>query len=399
MTNIATRQLTKGLMVLAGLLLISACAGQIEPFSVVEDTDQASSQANTVEAIIAESEPAETVIYEPQYPDTYIVQKGDTLWDISAEFLRDPWHWPEIWFKNPQIENPHLIYPGDILAIIYINGQKRVQLVRRGADGAVLSTGGTGTGTTGMTVVKLSPRIRSQSIDASIPSIPIESIRHLLARPQVIDQEQLSRAAYIISSVDAHLINSMNDKLYVRKLDTSSGSGRYQIFRPDKPIFDPATNELLGYQALYVGDSKLLSGGDPATVLVTNSVREILRNDRVLPLDNTNFERDFFPRPPAAYVQGEVVSLLDAISQLGQYQTLAINLGARDGVQTGNLLNIKRIGDVIPDTQEEDPAFRVKLPDERIGIVMIIRSFEKMSYALVMEADRPISLRDFVESP
>ncbi|MCH8176939.1 MAG: LysM peptidoglycan-binding domain-containing protein, partial [Proteobacteria bacterium] len=166
MTNIATRQLTKGLMVLAGLLLISACAGQIEPFSVVEDTDQASSQANTVEAIIAESEPAETVIYEPQYPDTYIVQKGDTLWDISAEFLRDPWHWPEIWFKNPQIENPHLIYPGDILAIIYINGQKRVQLVRRGADGAVLSTGGTGTGTTGMTVVKLSPRIRSQSIDA-----------------------------------------------------------------------------------------------------------------------------------------------------------------------------------------------------------------------------------------
>lgn len=399
MTNIATRQLTKGLLVFAGLLLISACAGQKEPFSIVEDTGQASSQTNTVEAIIPESEPAETVIYEPQYPDTYIVQKGDTLWDISAEFLRDPWHWPEIWFKNPQIENPHLIYPGDVLAIVYIDGQKRVQLVRRGADGAVLSTGGTGTGTTGMTVIKLSPRIRSQSIDASIPSIPIESIRHLLARPQVIDQEQLSRAAYIISSFDAHLINSINDKLYVRKLDTSSGSGRYQIFRPDKPIFDPVTNELLGYQALYVGEAKLLLGGDPASLRVTNSVREILRNDRVLPLDNTNFERDFFPRPPAAYVRGEVVSLLDAISQLGQYQTLAINLGARDGVETGNLLNIKRIGDVIPDTQEEDPAFRVKLPDERIGIAMIIRSFEKMSYALVMEADRPISVRDYVESP
>jgi hypothetical protein len=399
MTNIATRQLIKGLMVLAGLLLISACAGQIEPFSVVEDTNQAPSQTNTVEAIIPDSEPAETVIYEPQYPDTYIVQKGDTLWDISAEFLRDPWHWPEIWFKNPQIENPHLIYPGDILAIIYIDGQKRVQLVRRGTDGEVLSISGTGTGTAGMTIVKLSPRVRSQTIDASIPSIPIESIRHLLSRPQVIDQEELGRAAYIISSVDSHLINSINDKLYVRKLDTSSGSGRYQIFRPDKPIFDPATNELLGYQALYVGESKLLLAGDPASVRVTNSVREILRNDRMLPLDNTNFERDFFPKPPAAYVRGEVVSLLDAISQLGQYQTLAINLGARDGVKTGNLLNIKRIGEVIPDTQEEDPTFRVKLPDERIGIAMIIRSFEKMSYALVMEADRPISLRDLVESP
>ena len=401
MTNLATRQLTKGLVMFAGLLLLTACAKQIEPFSIVEDTDQASFQTDTVEAIIPESEPVETVIYEPQYPDTYIVQKGDTLWDISAEFLRDPWHWPEIWFKNPQIENPHLIYPGDVLAIIYINGQKRVQMVRRGADGAVLSTGGTGTGigTTGMTIVKLSPRVRSQSIDASIPSIPIESIRHLLSRPQVIDQEQLGRAAYIISSVDSHLINSINDKLYVRKLDTSSGSGRYQIFRPDKPIFDPATNELLGYQALYVGESKLLLGGDPASLRVTNSVREILRNDRVLPLDNTDFERDFFPRPPAAYVRGEVVSLLDAISQLGQYQTLAINLGARDGVETGNLLNIKRIGEVIPDTQEEDPTFRVKLPDERIGIAMIIRSFEKMSYALVMEADRPINLRDYVETP
>ncbi len=396
MINLTTGQLTKGLTVLAGLLLINACAAPVEPFSIVVETDQVT-PTNTVKAIIPDSKPAEAVIYEPQYPDTYIVQKGDTLWDISSEFLRDPWYWPEIWFKNPQIENPHLIYPGDILAIIYIDGQKRVQLVSRGADGEVLST--SGTGTAGMTIVKLSPRVRTQTIDASIPSIPIESIRHLLSRPQIIDQEELDSAAYIISSVDAHLINSVGDKLYVRKLDTSSDTGRYQIFRPDKPIIDPTTNELLGYQALYVGESKLLLRGDPASVLVTNSVREILRNDRVLPLDNTNFERDFFPKPPVTYVRGEVVSLLDAISQLGQYQTIAINLGARNGIVVGNLLNIKRIGDVIPDKAEADPAFRLKLPDERIGIAMVIRSFEKMSYALIMEADRPISVRDYVESP
>lgn len=378
---------------LAALLLLSACAAQKEPFSVVDDPDQAS-QAKTVEAIIPKSEPVETVVFEPESPDTYIVQKGDTLWDISSEFLRDPWFWPEIWFKNPQIENPHLIYPGDVLAIIYIDGQKRVQLVRRGADGKVLSTG-----TGGLKVVKLSPRVRSQSIDASIPTIPINSIRHLLSRPQVIDQAELNRAAYIISSVDAHLINSIDDKLYVRKLDTSSGNGRYQIFRPDKPIFDLTTGELLGYQALFVGESKLLKGGDPASVLVTNSVREILRNDRVLPIDNTSFERDFFPKPPSTDVRGEVVSLLDAISQIGQYQTLAINLGSRDGVEPGNVFNIIRAGDIIPDNQEEDPTFRVQLPNERIGIAMVIRSFEKMSYALVMEAERPISVRDSVESP
>ena len=311
---------------LSGLFLISACAGPDQTFSIVEEPVSAS-QTKTVKAIIPEPESHETITYEPEYPETYIVQKGDTLWDISSVFLRDPWHWPEIWFKNPQIENPHLIYPGDVLAIIYIGGQKFVQMVRRGEDGQILSSGGT----SGLKIVKLSPRVRTQFIDANIPSIPIDSIRHLLSRPLIIDEDELDKAAYVISSVDAHLVNSIDDKLYVRKLNTTSGNGRYQIFRPNKPLYDPATDELLGYEAIYVGETKLLLGGDPATVLVTNSEREILRNDRILPLDNTNFERDFFPRPPATEVRGEVISLLDAISMLGQYQTIAINLGSRDG--------------------------------------------------------------------
>ena len=394
MSNNANRQLLKGLILLSGLLLLIACTSQNEPFTIVEEPES-SSMAKTVEAIIPESESSQTVIYEPEYPETYIVQKGDTLWDISSVFLRDPWHWPEIWFKNPQIENPHLIYPGDELAIIYIGGEKFVQLTRRGADGQILSTGGT----TGMKIVKLSPRVRTQSIDASIPSIPIDSIRHLLSRPLIIDEEELGKAAYVLSSVDSHLINSINDKLYVRKLNTMSGNGRYQIFRPNKALHDPVTDELLGYEAIYVGETKLLLGGDPATVQVTNSDREILRDDRILPLDNTNFERDFFPKPPTTKVRGEVVSLLDAISMIGRYQTIAINLGSRNGIETGNLLEIKRPGDVIPDLAEEDPNFRVKLPDERIGMVMIIRSFEKMSYALVMEAIRPVVVSDYVQSP
>ncbi len=392
MSHNTKRQLTKGSILLSGLLLISACAVQNEPYSVVEETEQSSGK--TVKAQIPEPAPAETVVYEPEYPETYIVQEGDTLWDISTVFLRDPWLWPEIWYKNPQVQNPHLIFPGDVLAIIYIGGQKRIQITRRGEDGQVLAGG-----STGMKIIKLSPRVRSQSIDASIPSIPIDSIRQLLQRPLIIDEDELARSAYVISSQDDHLINSINDKLYVRKLDTSSGNGRYQIFRPNRALNDPDTGELLGYEALFVGDTKLLLAGDPASVLVTNSEREILRNDRILPIDNTNFERDFFPRPPSIDVSGKIVSLLDAISQLGQYQTIAINLGVRDGVETGNILNIKRPGDVIPDNQEEDPTFRVKLPDEKVGTAMIIRSFEKMSYALVMTADRPVSIKDYVESP
>ena len=394
MPSTGHRQLTKGLILLSGLLLIVACAKPREPYAVIHEPD-AVDQNNSVKAIIPDkSAPKETVVYEAESPQTYIVQEGDTLWDISTIFLRDPWFWPEIWFKNPQVENPHLIYPGDTLAIVYVGGERRVQLLSRGADGSVLAqTKG------GLKVVKINPRVRTRSIDATIPSIPIESIRHMLERPLIIDEETLDQSAYVLSSIDNHLINSVNDTLYVRKLDTTQGIGRYHIYRPHRPLLDPITNELLGYEALYVGESRLLLQGDPASVRVTNSEREILRNDRVMPMDNSSFERDFFPKPPSTDVSGEIVALVDSISMSGAFQTIAINLGNRDGVESGNILRIRRNGDVIPDKAEKDPLFTVRLPDEKIGMAMVIRSYEKMSYALIMEADMPISIKDYVESP
>ncbi|MCP3688196.1 MAG: LysM peptidoglycan-binding domain-containing protein, partial [Gammaproteobacteria bacterium] len=390
MSHIIKRQRTKGWILLSSVLLVTACAKEKPPFSVVLDPVKIP-ETKTVKAKIPEQAPAETIAYEENSPETYIVQEGDTLWDISSVFLRDPWYWPEIWYKNPQVENPHLIYPGDVLAIVYVGGQKRIHIERRGEDGQILASG---SDTSGLKVVKVSPRVRSQSIDASIPSIPIDSIRHMLERPLIIDAAELKKSAYVVASVDSHLINSINDKLYVRKLDTSSGNGRYQIYRPNRPLHDPSSGELLGYETLFVGDSKLLLGGDPASVRVTSAEREILRNDRVLPVDNTNFERDFFPKPPTTDVSGKIISLFDAISQVGQYQTIAVSLGIRDGVEAGNILDIKRIGKIIPDQEEEDPTFRVKLPDEKVGMAMIVRSFEKLSYALVMSTDSPISIND-----
>jgi hypothetical protein len=394
------------MILLSAMLLIAACAGST-PYAVVHEPE--TSTAKTVQAAIpqaepepepiAEPEPAETIVYEPEYPETYIVQEGDTLWDISTVFLRDPWFWPEIWFKNPQVENPHLIYPGDTLAIIYIGGERKVQVLTRGAEESELEESELAETTDGLKIVKVTPRVRSKSIDATIPVVPIDSIRHLLDRPIVLDEATVKNSAYVLASLDNHLINSLNDKLYVRKLDTSLGGGRYQIYRPNRPLYDPITNELLGYEALYVGESKLLLRGDPASVRVTRSNREILRDDRVMPIDNTNFERDFIPRPPSSKVSGHIVALLDAISQTGIYQTIAINLGSRDGLVSGNILRIRRTGDVVRDKREKDPSFLVKLPDEQIGMAMIIRSFEKMSYALIMEADFPITLRDYVESP
>jgi len=404
MPSFNNRQLIKGMILLSSILLIAACARQDTPYAVVYEPEQPT-EIKTVEAAIPEPEPEpepiaepveiiETVAYEEEYPETYIVQEGDTLWDISTVFLRDPWFWPEIWFKNPQVENPHLIYPGDTLAIIYVGGERKVQVLSRGDDGSVLSQTADG-----LKVVKVNPRVRATPINATVASIPIDSIRHLLERPMVFDEETLNNSAYVLASLDNHLVNSLNDKLYVRKLDTTKGGGRYQIYRPDKPLYDPITNELLGYQALYIGESKLLLRGDPASVRVTQSEREILRDDRVIPMDNTNFERDFIPRPPRNEVNGEIVALLDAISQTGIYQTIAINLGNRDGLESGNILKIRRYGDVVPDKNEKDPGFMVKLPDEEVGMAMVIRSFEKMSYALIMEADFPVSLRDYVQSP
>ena len=399
MPSFNNRQLIKGMILLSAMSLMTACAEPEPPYAVIHEPVKPAA-AKTVKAAVPalepepEPEPVETVVYEAEFPETYIVQEGDTLWDISTVFLRDPWFWPEIWFKNPQVENPHLIYPGDTLAIVYIGSERKVQVLSRGSEASVLSQT-----TDGLKIVKIDPRIRSNPINATIPSVPIESIRHLLERPLIIDEDTLNNSAYIISSLDNHLINSLNAKLYVRKLDTTNGTGRYNIYRPDRPLYDPITNELLGYQALYVGESKLLLRGDPASIRVTRSDREILIQDRVLPIDNTNFERDFTPRPPNTEVSGEIVALLDAISQTGIYQTIAINLGNRDGLERGNILRIRRAGEVIRDMKEKDPGFRVKLPDEQIGMAMIIRSFEKMSYALIMEADFPITLRDYVESP
>ncbi len=391
--RLSSRLLPQGLL-LAGLILLAGCATDKEPYSVVLEEEEAPAVEQPAPAeprVIAmeEETPAETVVFEPEHPQIYIVQKGDTLWDISARFLRDPWYWPEIWYKNPQIDNPHLIYPGDELAIVYINGQKRIMLNRRGPIGAAA----------GMKTVKLSPRIRAQSIDASIPAIPIEAIRQLLEKPLIIDEEQLAKAAYVLDSRDNHLANALDDTLYVRKLDYQNGNGRYQIFRPHKPLVDIETGEVLGYEALYVADGLLVRGGDPASVRVTASAREVLRDDRLLPIDNSVFESDFYPRPPKHKVKGRVISLLDGIARLGQYQTLVINLGKRDGLEVGNILGVNRVGRVVVDRYEDERNFKVKLPDERSGLIMIIRAYDKMSFALIMEANVPIKLNDLVVKP
>jgi len=372
------------------VLLITGCAGKQIIHNTEPVTKKQQAPQGTVTAKVTQQAPRETIVYEPESAELYTVQKGDTLWDISTHFLRDPWLWPEIWYKNPQIDNPHLIYPGDQLAIVYVGGQKRVQLIKRGD---VFEQ------TKGLKVVQISPRIHSKPIDSSIPSIPIDSVRHLLARPILIDEQELADAAYILSSVDQHLANSTDDIIYVRGIDANSKQGKYHIFRPNKQIKDPITGEVYGYESLYLGEAKILRHGDPATLQVTSSTREILRDDRLIPINNSNIERDFFPFPPKKEIDGRVISILDGISQVGQFNTIAINLGIRDDIQVGNLVQINHLGNVIRDHNEADPNFLIKLPDERSGIALVIKTYEKMSFCLILEAVVPIKADDLIVTP
>jgi len=384
-----------GLFLLLTAVLLGACSTK-EPVAYTPPDQDESFERAELQARELVQAPAEQVVFVPAAPETYIVQKGDTLWDISTQFLKSPWFWPEIWFKNPQIENPHLIYPGDELAIIYVGGQPRISLVRR-ADGSYVEPPPL---PTGMKVVKLSPRIRAEPIDAAIPSIPIEAIRQLLIRPLIIEEEFLASSPYIVSSKDEHLIASSNDEIYIRGLDNENvGSGRYQIFRPNRRMRDPVSNEVLGYEALYVGEAKLIRKGEPATARILRAKREILLDDRLLPMTNEDIQSDFFPKPPPFPVEGRVVSLFDAISQTGQYQVIAVNVGQRDNIEMGHLLQINRQGRVVRDLNEKDPDFRIQLPDERAALAMVIKSFDRLSYALIMEVDVPVKVNDFVLSP
>ena len=243
-------------------------------------------------APIAEPEPVETVVYEAESPETYIVQEGDTLWDISTVFLRDPWFWPEIWFKNPQVENPHLIYPGDTLAIVYIGGERKVQVLSRGTEGSVLSQ------TEGGLESRQDRSPHSLQLDrCHCPvDVPIDSIRHLLERPLVMDTDTRDNSAYVLSQASTTISSTALTTSFTcassiprKGLAVTRSTARTALCTTLLPM------NCWDTMRFTLANPNYLLRGDPASIRVTQSEREILRDDIVLPIDNTNFERDFHP--------------------------------------------------------------------------------------------------------
>ncbi len=311
------------------------------------------------------------------HPAHYVVKKGDTLWDIAARFLRSPWRWPEIWYVNPQVANPHLIYPGDRLDLVYIDGKPRLVL-NRGP-------------------VRLSPRVRSRPWDGAIPTIPIGDIAPFLTRPYVLDPGQADSAPYLVSFGNDHILGGAGVRAYVRSL-AESGS-KYHVVRPGDPYRDAETGEILGYEALYVGTVEALRAGDPATVFFNSSTREAVLGDRLLPISEETVWTNFVPHHPKGDVRGSIISVMDGVAQIGQYNVVVIDRGARDGLEAGHVLRIDQKGETIRDVVTPDSSDTIRLPDEEAGLLMVFRTFDRVSFGLVLNAIRPIHIHDRVSAP
>ncbi len=318
------------------------------------------------------------VAMNPSHPDRYVVRKGDTLWDISGVFLRDPWYWPEIWHVNPQIGNPHLIYPGDVLTLVYVDGRPQLRL-QRGAD-------------------RLSPRIREEALESAIPTIPYEDITAFLASGQILAKDEVEELPYIAAMAEGQLMAAAGDNVYVRGAGLDDGDA-YNVVNVGDELTDPDDDAVVGYHAIYVAAGEIRRTGDPATMFLTSSRREALRGDRLVTRD-VQVPLNFQPRSPEVSVDGRIIAVLEGLSLIGQYQVIVLNRGDDHGLAPGHVLGIWQSGEVVVDRHANSMRDRkLRLPEERAGTAMVFHTYGRISYALVMEAISEMRVLDVVRSP
>ena len=320
----------------------------------------------------------------PDAPERYVVVKGDTLWDISERFLNTPWLWPEVWQLNPEIANPHLIYPGDIIYLTYDqSGRPRLSVQR------------------GRPTMKLSPTARSSRIDRAIPTIPVDAIHQFLTRGGILTKEEYEKSPYIVAFQDDRIVAATADTAYVRGLPDEQLADLYSIVRLGKAYRDPTQeNKILGYETIEVGSAEMEKSGDPATLTITDVNREVLAGDRVFPASDTDALESYFPHAPDKHIEGLIIAVLDGVSRIGQYHVVAINQGINAGIEKGHVFSVYQSGRKVRDPYTDDNEQRhVILPDIEAGHVLIFRTFENVSYGLVMRALKDIRLFDKIETP
>ncbi|MEJ1964190.1 MAG: LysM peptidoglycan-binding domain-containing protein [Gammaproteobacteria bacterium] len=366
---------------------VDAAARTAQPAAAPEDEPTATETAIETAAVPAEAAGARDAgtLIRPDAPKSYTVKRGDTLWDIASLFLKDPWLWPEVWIINPQVRNPHLIYPGDTLALAYgANGAPQIRLTGGGA-------------------ARLNPRLRSSPLDGAIPTLPYSSISAFLAKPTVLTKDQIKQAPSVLAFREKHEIAGAGNDIYVRDLNAPMNS-RYSVVHVGDAIRDPETGDLLGYEGIYTATASVTTTTNPSKAVLSDSARETLVGDKLISAD-TETPLNFILSSPPENLKGRIISVVDGTELIGQYQVVVINRGSRHGVVPGNVMAIDQAGDLVEDRADSGFASKmgfgkkVRLPDERSGTLLVFRTFDRVSYGLVVGASTEIHVADIVRNP
>lgn len=326
-------------------------------------------------AVSAWAEATKPLQLAPGAPERHTVVPGDTLWGISGKFIQDPYRWPELWRLNAeQVKNPHRIYPGQVLVLDRSGGDPQLKLE----------------------TVRLAPRQYDTALTQEIPAIPQHVIEPFLAKPLVIEANAMDSAPRIVALEEDRLIVGTGSKIYVTGLiDPKLQS--YHIYRPGKALADPVTKEVLGHEAVFLGTAKLSRKGDPAILLVSSAVAEIGKGDHLMPTTKVDVV-SYAPHAPKQEITGRVMSVLDAVRQGGAYSVVSLTRGTRDGIEVGHVLSLNEAGAVVTD-RFKDKKTTFTLPEERYGLVFVFRTFERISYAMVMQAAHEVEPGDHVRTP
>lgn len=319
---------------------------------------------------------------KPDAPERYTVKKGDTLWGIAERYTDDAWQWPNIWYQNEQVADPHLIYPGDIIGLMSIDGQMKVAVVKRGTESRT---------------VKLSPTARIEPIESAIPTIPMDAIMPFVVSNRIVKASELDKAPYVLSAGGGRIMNGAGGVVYGRGDFKDGIAQAYGIFRPSKIYRDPVTEEVLGLEAMEIGLANVMSNEKDIVKLdLVKTSQQVKEGDRLLTTENRKMITRFQPKAPDEYVDGFIISVPGGVTQIGQYSMIVINKGTRDGITEGAILDIMKRGEVVRDRTVKE---QVRLPSEKGGQLMVFRAYEKLSYALVVKATRALNVGDQVRSP
>jgi len=349
-----------------------------------------------VSALVVSMSLAQGGLLRQDRPETYLVADGDTLWTIASQFLQNPERWPEVWQPDPYLDNSDFIYPGDVLRIGYVDGSPRI-LVQRGDR----------------EVAELRPVMREQPLASAIPAIPLEAIENSFTRNRIVSQEELDAAPYIVENVAVNLAIATGDEVHVRG-QWPAGTTSFEVYRPFREHEDPEDDDiLLGIELEYLGFASIAAVESPdlRRVLINNSAKEIRVGDRLLVREQSEIGATIFPTEPAAGIEGRIVAFLGNETMASQLDTVLVDLGARDNLAVGDVLAITKEGTAVVDQVErERMSFmdrirailrgdRLDLPGDETGTLLVYRTFESMSYGVILSSLQPIELTDVVTTP